>query len=124
MANEITVLINDALKNGGLTDSFNPGRLQITQNVQLLFADVITLTAGVDTAVTFGHIVTPGLCHFYNLDATNYVEWGPDNSGAIKVIGKLQANDAPAVFRFDPAASLRMKAHTGNCDVLVMCWND
>ncbi|HEY2250902.1 MAG TPA: hypothetical protein VGH74_07560 [Planctomycetaceae bacterium] len=124
MANEITLTINNALKNGALADSYNPGRIQITQAVQLLFADVVSLVAATDTVITFGHIVTAGLVHLINLDPTNYVEWGPESAGALVPVGKLMPADAPAIFRFDPGATLRMKAHTGACDVLVMCWNN
>jgi hypothetical protein len=128
MANEISATLNLSLKNLGLTDPGpNLGQISINQTNQLLFNRTVTLVAGVDTdvgALIVG-LTTFGIGYLYNLDPTNYVQWGPNNGGAINVFGRLTKNDIPAVFRFDPTApSLRMKANAGNCIVRVCVYDD
>jgi hypothetical protein len=58
-----------------------------------------------------------------NTDPTNYVEWGP-NSAGIVVQGRLNPNEPPAVFRLSPGCSLHMKAHTGNCTVILCVYDN
>jgi hypothetical protein len=137
MANEIT--INDllTLANGAYKDNGpNLGSYQITQNGTGIWKRKITLTGGSDTSISalVAGISTTGLCYIINLDGTNYVQWGGDNgSGALSVVGKLNPSvttsgvttyDIPARFRLDSTATLRAKAHTGNCDILICIYND
>ena len=70
------------------------------------------------------NITTYGICYLWNLDTTNYVQVGPDNAGAIVPVARLNPNDIPHIFRLEPGITLRAKAHTGNCKVLVAVLND
>ena len=125
MANEISINCTVKLVNGDLNDPGpNIGTNQITQALQLLWKDVVTLTAGADTAIAPAGLTTFGICYLVNLDQTNYVEWGPDSGGAIKIVGQLNPNDSPAVFRLSPGITLRMKAHTANCKVVICIYNN
>ena len=103
---------------------YNPGTIQVDQSGQGVFSSTIEIgTAEED--VTFPDITTPGLCILYNLDATNYVEWGKkDVIAAMQAIGKLEPADFPAIFRYDPGATLRMKANTAPCKVQVTVYED
>lgn len=128
MSNEITATLNVSLNNLGLTDQGpNAGQILVNQTNQLLFKRVINLVAGTDTSISalIAGITTYGIAYFYNLDPTNYVQYGPDNAGAIVVLGRLRPKgDIPHVMRLDPATTLRMKANTGNCSVLVCVYDD
>lgn len=121
MADEITLDLRLRLNNGLLDDDSNPGRIQIDQATGRLFS--ATLSIGTtEESVTFTDITTPGLCFLYNLDATNYVQWGPA-TGVYQ--GRLKANDAPACFRLDNGATtLYLKANTAACTVQIKVLHD
>ena len=127
MSNEIQHSLSVSLSNSGLTDSFNPGQIQVTQNSQLMWQQVVDLTAGADTSITalIAGVTTYGICVMYNLDPTNYVQVGPTSGGAIVNMIRLKPKgDIPAVFRLEPGITLRAKANTGNCKVLIKVYND
>lgn len=123
MAQEITVQTQLKLVNGSLNLSSTPTifQQQITQSIQAGDGHVVALMAGSDTAITINASVsTLGWAWFVNLDATNYVEWGPDNAGAINVIGQMNAGEPAGPFRLSPGKTLRMKAHSGDCKVAIL----
>lgn len=77
-----------------------------------------------DTAVTLTGITTPGWAIFRNLDATNYVDFGPDSGGAIVPFGRMEAGE-PACFRLQPSGlTLRMQANTASCRVEIEVMED
>lgn len=137
MANEISLNQRLSLANGLVVDPGpNMGAQRINQNNALLWKRTILLTAETDTNISalIAGLTTVGICYFYNLDPTNYVQWGGDTgAGAIAVIGKMLpaplVNGSPdpdivPMFRLDSGGMLRMKAHTGNCEVLVCVYDD
>ena len=126
MANEITLTISGNLKNPagttvGLIDEFNYGTKLLTQTTAIMFKRVVTCTTS-DTVLTLSGITTPGLVMLYNLDSTNYVEWGPTSGGAIVKVGKLTPQGAPAVFNAFGSVTLRTQANTASCNVLVVVY--
>ena len=60
-----------------------------------------------------------GFIALRNLDATNFVTWGPESGGAMVAIGKLLPLGEPAIFRMKPGVTLRLKADTAACKVQV-----
>ena len=138
MSNEISLNLKLSLSNLAVGDD-GPGlgtqRLNQTGGA-LLWKRVIALVAGTDTDIhaLIAGITTPGLCYLINQDPTNYVQWGPDNgSGALAVLGQIGPSqvvdgqtiyDATPFFRFDPTGTLRAKAHTGNCNLLVCVYQN
>jgi hypothetical protein len=116
MADEITVSVSVVANKGNhaysrkLTDSFdmatgrggNPG--------------VVTVLT-TETAITFGSLVAPRWAVFKNLDATNYVDIGPDSSG-LKNFIRLQPGEF-ACLPLAPSVSIKGKANTASVDVLV-----
>lgn len=127
MANEITVTPNLKLANGNLTDTLNPGAISFNQNTQKMFKDTIALTAATDTSLTalITGVTTYGWVYVWNLDTTNYVQLGPDNAGAIVPMVRLaKKGEPPAIFRMEPGITLRAKANTGNCVILIGVLND
>lgn len=121
MANEITLTQRLQLANGELLDDNNPGRLQITQSAIGMFKQVLSIGT-TEESVTFTDISTPGICYIKNLDATNYVQWGPATT---VYQGRLKASDAPACFRLDNGATtLYLKANTAACKVLITVYEN
>lgn len=121
MADEITLDQRLRLSNGALLDDNNPGRIQITQTTQGKFSVVLTIGT-TEESTTFTDITTPGICYLRNLDATNYVQWGPA-TGVYQ--GRLKASDVPACFRLDNGATtLYLKANTAACKVLITVYDN
>jgi hypothetical protein len=112
MSNEITLSVRFDVSNGNYAPgSINLSNLQFTQ-----------ATAGADeriqnigtTEETLGEtLTTTGWLFMRNLDAANYVEWGPATN---TYIGRIEAGEF-AVFRTVPAAVVYVKANTAACDV-------
>jgi hypothetical protein len=116
MANEISVSVSLVASKGDysysrkLADQFdlatgrggNPG--------------VVTIATS-DTAISFGSLVAPRWAVFQNLDATNYVEIGPDSTGMVAMI-KLKAGEF-AVLPLAVGVTLKAKANTAAVDLLV-----
>ena len=46
-----------------------------------------------------------------NLDATNYVQYGPKSSGSMVAVGRIEAGEIHA-FRLEPGITLRWVANT------------
>ncbi len=129
MSKEITIVNQLILANGNLNEasapnaSAAPAKIQADQATPTADGHVVTLLAGTDTAITLAAAVaTVGWSHFTNLDATNYVQWGPDNSGAINPIGRMLPGES-AQFRMEPGSTMRMKAHSGPCNVRILVLN-
>lgn len=119
MADEITALSKFTLDNGSLKYTSNPGSIQIDQTTARMFASVVTVGT-TEEVVTFGDVAAPRVCVMQNLDATNHCEWGPTDSGAMVVAGRLRPSSIASQFEIDPGITLRMKADTAACDVLVI----
>lgn len=138
MAQEILVNTKIQLSNGALEDGGpDLGTQRLNQASALLWENVVQLVANTDTQITGAggivtNIPTQGICYMINLDGTNYVQWGPDNAGAIVVLGRMlpfslvngaKVYDIAPSFRLDSGTKLRLKANTGACNVRVCVYN-
>jgi len=88
----------------------NPGKVTVTTS---------------EITLSFGS-VTPGVVVLYNVDDTNYVEWGYATGvyGGRLQPRKTTANKGvPAVFVLNPGASVYLKADTASCDVYAYAWD-
>lgn len=122
MADEFTYSMNLRLNNSPLKETFNPGAISVTQTGVGKWSSVVNIGTS-EEDITLTDITTEGICILQNLDATNYVEWGKkDGAAAMQAIGRLKAGEIPAVFGFNPGATLRMKANTATCDVLIVVY--
>lgn len=118
MANEITILFSLALVNGGHRESFVPGTLQLNQSAIGAHAPIVKVgTSEEDLAV--GDIATPGVIVLQNLDATNYITYGPKSGGAMVAAGRLNPGEVHC-FRLDPGATLRWKANAAEAKAKVL----
>ena len=117
MANEITVNINTTCTNGKFSSRFDSST-QITQVAQG-GRDIIVIIGTTEETLVFTDITTLGVAVFYNLDTTNYVQWG---GSAGVYVGRLKPSDMPHTIRLEPGATIYMKANTAACKVRVICY--
>ena len=72
-----------------------------------------------DTAIDLSAIATLGWVFIRNIDAVNYVRWGPDSGGALDPMGRILPGEE-IVFRLEPGVTLRMFANTAPVKVDVV----
>lgn len=73
--------------------------------------------------IDFGDITTEGYAVIQNLDATNYVQFGPKSGGSMVACGRLKAGEV-AILRLEPAVIIRAVANTAACKVFVAVIED
>jgi len=119
MANEITTNLRVQLANGSLLSDFNPGRIQINQTGQGKFESV-RLIATSETSVALTGITTPCVAIFYNLDATNYVEYDTVTAPT-EYLGKLFPSGIPNILTLNTTrTTIYFKANTAACNVQIV----
>jgi len=117
MAASLAVTIAIAHTNSGLvqnepssTKTRTPVALTGRRNVQAIgFA--------ADEVIDVTDVTTPKECYFKNLDATNYVDIGPNNGGAILGLIRLAAGEH-CVFPLLPGTVMRAQANTAAVNLL------
>lgn len=128
MSNEITIQFSGRVVNGNMDERFGPGQVQIDQSVQGRGGHVqeIGLT---EEALDFGDIGVgtinvEGYLYLRNLDATNYITFGPQvGTGSMEVVGKLKAGEI-AFLRLDPGVVILAVADTAACKLDVRLYAD
>lgn len=118
MADEITLNVRLQLDNGVLDVDFRPGTIQVDQATSGMSDQVLSIGTS-EESITFGDVANEGVCVLYNLDATNYVDWGVDNT-TMQAIGRLKPSHIPAVFNMKAGTTLKMQANTAACKVRVI----
>ena len=120
MADEITLVLNATISKAPLKDNIRPGQIKYTLN-GTKGGNPGTVTVGTtEEDIDFGDI-TPGLVFIQNLDSTNFVEFGKNDGGTMKEIGKISAGKV-ALFELAPGETLRMKADTANVDCQIKAY--
>jgi hypothetical protein len=123
MAGTITVDIAVQVENGGLNDTFLPGTQTITET-NLGVTGGTNLIPTSDTVIPdLTGLTAEGWCVMQNLDATNYITWGPDNSGSMVVLGKLKPGES-ITFRVAPTVVLHAQANTASCLLFCRVYED
>jgi hypothetical protein len=124
MANEIKVTASISVTNGTLIfPAVGAAQQSITQST-LGGGGPGYLSIGTsEEAITFTDVGTLGWCWIKNLDATNFVKWGPESAGAMVAVGKLKAGES-CVFRLMTGVTLRMQADTAACKVQIHCFEN
>lgn len=122
MADEISINVLVDVTNGTFKDRFNPSRFKVDQAAIGVSGGVFSIGTS-EEAITFTDITTEGWLVMQNLDTTNYVQWGPEDTGAMVVMGRMEAGEI-AVLRMDSSATLRLQANTAACKVLIKVFED
>jgi hypothetical protein len=119
MANTIAITTSVVTTLGSFRDTFSPGTLSITPaNVGAHCPIVSVGTSEEDLEVGDVGASTQGFIVLQNLDAANYVTYGPKSGGAMVAMGRIRAGEI-AVFRLEPSAVLRWAANTAAVKVSV-----
>jgi hypothetical protein len=113
MAEEISVTIAVTVNNSGFVDDFNSGRLTFTQVAVGADAGTVSVTTS-EGNLSLANLTTNGFLILKNLDSTNFIDYGLDDSGTMKACGRLLAGEVNFI-RVKPATSVRLKADTATC---------
>jgi hypothetical protein len=119
---EITITASGVVSNGNFRSSFAPGTISVTQNAIGGHMPIIAVGTS-EEVLSFGDIGTLGYVAFRNLDATNYVEIGPEASGALVSFIKLKAGNV-AIMRLTPGITVRAKANTASVKLQMWALED
>ena len=123
MANEIKVQVSVTYANGNLKDTVALETLSLTQNVQEFHAPVVSVGSGAEEDLPLPDITTNGCVYLRNLDATNYVKYGPKSAGVMVEFGRLKAGEI-AWLRLAPGVTWRWIANAAAVKVLVKAYGD
>ncbi len=113
MANELRFAVGLSVANGNLQASQNTQK-QADQATPGVIQRKQTISTGGSTLTLTG-VTTPRAILIENLDATNYVDIGPDSSGLVGLI-RLEAGEC-CMFPIKPSVVIKAIANTGNVDI-------
>jgi len=112
----LSVTIEDTASSA--KETINIGQLSDTFTGECGLGPGIVEVGTSEENVSFGDI-GPGWIWMRNLDDTNYVQWGMSDGGTMKAVGRLRPQDLWTKFYLDTGVTLRMKADTAACKVLI-----
>lgn len=117
MANEIAIKEKITVSNANFYDEIDPGVINANQSTAS-GGNPGTVSIGTsEEDISFGD-VTPKLVYMRNLDATNYVTYGPKSGGSMITFGILSPGQSARLW-LQSGVTLRMLANTGACLVLI-----
>lgn len=116
---QIRIQSNISVSNGGLTADTKQSSYQVAQTTAGIHDAVHSITT-TEAALSFPTITTKGYLWLKNLDATNFVTWGPESGGAMVPMGKLSAGETAGPFEVASGVTIRMDADTATCKVRVV----
>jgi hypothetical protein len=119
VANEIRATFGLVYANGSMADTIASATTNITQTT-LAFHSSLVFVGTSEEDMSVGDITAASGCWVYlkNMDAANFVKYGPKSGGAMVEFGRLRAGMF-AFFFLAEAAVLRWIADTAQCKVLV-----
>ena len=115
MANEIIVSAGIQVRNGSMSDRFQPGNKAVDQAAVGGPTPGYVTIGTTEESVAFGELTNKGWVMMQNLDPTNYVQWG-FSTGVYG--GRMRAGETAGPFRMD-ATSIFLRANTAACKVLI-----
>jgi len=119
MANQIQLNFTASVTQGSFKDSIAPGTLTVTLAAQGFTSGIQDVGFAAAENITYDDIATAdvGWCFLQNLDSTNYVDYGLNDSATLKAIGRLLPGEW-AVVRLKPSAQLMAQANVAAVKVL------
>lgn len=122
MSDEISLLISMSVVNGNFRSEFKPPLVKIDQAASGRggYTQIIGTS---EEVVNLGDIVTEGWLFLLNTDGTNFVTYGPEDTGAMVLFGKIEPGE-PAAMRIAPGVVLRAKADTSDVKLDVLLLED
>lgn len=122
MADEIQLTLSGTVTNGAFKDTISGETLKINQAAIGLHSPIV-IVGTVEEDLAIGDITTLGWLYLKNLDAANYVTWGPKSGAVMVSLGRIRANEF-AVLRLEPGITLRWLANVAPVKVLVKLYQD
>jgi hypothetical protein len=123
MANEITASCSLRVANGYLQSNLTTGARSITQAVAKGPTPGTVNVGTTEEVISFAELTTLGIVQIINLDTANFVQFGPESSGAMVATIRLNPGE-PNQFRLEPGVTYRAKADTAACNVQFMAFNN
>ena len=122
MASEISVSVSANLNNGALKDNFSRSAT-IDQTTKAGAKFYVTIGQAAEEDISLGDLSFPARIFMVNLDATNFVKFGPKSAGSMVEVGRILAGGEPVGPIYVPAGvTLRMVADTADCDIIITAW--
>jgi len=113
----VSIYLNDTTY-GVRVPRFSAPSVTLTQTTFGYFGGVLSIGTS-EEDITFTDVTTPRRLCMMNMDATNFVKFGPKSGGAMVEFGRLYPDSSPASFDLGPSGvTLRMIADTAACKVL------
>lgn len=119
MAGELNVNVN--IRHAKVPQISFAASMQIDQTGTGVFVQAVDVGTSAET-LAFADITTPHVVIIWNLDGTNFVEFGVDDTGTQQTIGKLMPGGLPAIIPWSPGALLSLQADTAACKVHVQVY--
>jgi len=122
MAGTIKLTTGITHTNGSLSIPVASKTKEITQTTQCVYQNVQIIGTSAE-ALTTGDIASLGIAMLENLDAANFVDVGPDDSGTMKDFLRIKAGERFPV-RLKPGITVKAKADTAPVRLLVTLYDD
>jgi hypothetical protein len=122
MAGIITPSFNVTVLNAPFRDSIVEAGAVVAQ-AEIGKGGGIQIIGTSEEVINFGDVVTEGYLYLKNLDDTNYVTYGPEDTGAMVVFGKLKPGEF-AWLRVAPTVVMRAQADTADVKLDVRLYED
>lgn len=120
MANEIKQTIALLVSNGEYSQSVQKTLTQDQSGLGASSGIVIVGTS--EETLSFTDITTEGVLFLQNLDATNYVTYGPDSTGMVS-FGRLNPGEVH-MLRLSPGLTFKWQANTASVKVNYLLLED
>jgi hypothetical protein len=112
--NVFTIQFSVNVLNGSYKERIDPGSLIVSQQAPGRGGGIETVAFASAGALSLGSITSNGWCFLQNLDAANFVTYGPQIAGgAMQAFGKLLAGEY-AFVRISPGVVIMAQADTAN----------
>jgi len=117
MAQSLLINLSATAEFGNFKDTFTPGAVTVGLATQGASSGLVDVgTSEEDLAIGDVGASTQGFLILRNLDASNYITYGPKSSGAMVAFGRLKAGEV-TILRLEPSVVLRWQANTATVKV-------
>lgn len=128
MANEIKASFsvnyaNPVSGSPALKDAIASETENVTQTNQEFHGTVVSVGFSAEEDLSLGDVTTNGKIYVKNLDATNFVKYGPKSGGVMVEFGRLKPGEI-AWLRLAPGITWRWIADTAAVKVLVKAYGN
>jgi hypothetical protein len=125
VANQISITFTGTATYGdNFREQIQPGTTTITLSGQGFASGIQAIgTSAEDLDIGDIGAANVGKVYLRNLDTTNFVTYGLNDSATLKAIGKLKPGEW-AWFRIKPSAALMLQADTAACNVQYKLFRD